>query len=69
MSAKTQGTKKRLQTYPAPWFDKEKKSELYIYLANIKQGNIAKDFQFFKIQTSIKFHISSTPSVLLWGWH
>lgn len=65
MSAKTQGTKKRLQMYPVSWFDKEKKPKLCIYLANIKQGNIAEDFQFFKIQGTFKFHISSTPAVLL----
>lgn len=46
-----------------------KKSELCIYLANIEQSNTAEDVQIFKIQRTFKFHISSTPSVLLWGWH
>lgn len=46
-----------------------KKTELRIYLANIKHGSIAGDFQFFKIQRTFKFHILSISSLLLWGWH
>lgn len=64
MLVKTQGTKKRLQMYPVSWFDKEKNTELYMYLANIKHCNRDEDFEFFKIQRTYKSHILSSPSVL-----